>query len=100
MHRTYLFILLLFPVLKTFTGYSRQTEKRFNGDENHLRMCIRWSDSTEYQTPYYTDSDRTIYKYTRVGLSLGIYKEGFIYVATYKRRLNKLNPQRQLGRDY
>jgi hypothetical protein len=94
------YLLLAFVALLSFQSLAQTETKQYKGDENYLRACIQWNDSTEYQTPIYTEGNRTVYQFKMHHLYWGIYQEKEIYVATHKVRLNKFNPERKLGRDY
>ena len=100
MNQTSRTILLLPFVIASFISHSQNSERIYNGDEKYLRACVQWNDSTEYQTPEYTGSNRTVYKFRIRNLSWGIYREQEIYVVTRKSDLNKFNRARKLGRDY
>jgi hypothetical protein len=94
------YLFLIFVTLLSFQSLAQTETNSYKGDENYLRACIQWNDSTEYQTPIYSEGNHTVYKFKIRSLYWGVYQEKEIYVATHKVRLNKFNPERKLGKDY
>lgn len=55
-------ILVIAITFLHFKGMAQQSNQDYRGDENYLRMCVIWTDSTEYQIPGFTsENSRSIY---------------------------------------
>lgn len=95
-------ILVIAITFLHFKGMAQQSNQDYRGDENYLRMCVIWTDSTEYQIPGFTsENSRSIYLFQVSYCSWGIYASREIYIAAAEQSIaSRFNPMRALNKNY